>query len=312
MLPASSPQTKRSVPTTSSIPPTRPSQEDWIRSRVDVTGPIEEESAQPWGLVLRVPTDEGTVFYKEPAPEYAHEARVIELLAQRRPAAVPKVVASDDAGRMLMLDAGEQLNAVLERDRDPRYWEEALPVYAELQLAVARDAEKLMEAGAFDRRLASLPDLTRGIPELSSLLPEVVRLCDRLRSVGVPETIQSDDLTSANVFLQENTYRFIDWGFACVSHPFFALAVTQRAIERRFALSPGSKEMARLRAAYLEPFTAAARSDELESVTESARRLGQICRIALRAESRWRDEQGDLASTVQLLLDPDAWRRVVS
>src|SRR5215217_8595719 len=126
--------------------------EEWIRSRVDVTGPIEEESAAPWGLVLRVPTREGTLFYKEPAPEYAHEVRVIERLSRHRPRAVPNVAASDDTGRMLIRDAGEQLSALLERDRDSRYWEEALPVYADLQLAVTREAEELVAAGAFDRR----------------------------------------------------------------------------------------------------------------------------------------------------------------
>jgi hypothetical protein len=298
-----------------------PSHEEWIRSRVDVTGPIEEESVQPWGRVLRVLTGEGRLYYKEPAPAYAHEARVIQLLARRRPHVVPELVASDDTGRLLMRDAGEQLSAVLQRDRDLRYWMEVVPRYADLQLAVAKDADALLAAGAFDRRLALLPSLHREITrerldgqtlsehtELNALLPEVVRTCQQLRSLGVPETIQNDDLTSSNIFVRRGEYRFVDWGFACVSHPFFTLAVTQRAIERRFALEARSKEAARVRDAYLEPFTVLAPRHELEEVVEPARRLGQICRIALRAEASWRDEQGDLASSLRLLLHPEAWR----
>jgi Phosphotransferase enzyme family len=278
-------------------------------------------SAQPWGLVLRVHTAEGRLYYKEPAPPYVHEAQLIQLLAKRCPHAVPELVASDDGGRMLMRDAGEQLSAVFQRDPNLRYWVEALPRHAELQLAVAEDADALLLSGAFDRTLAVLPGLYRKIvgerldrqslgehAELNALLPELVHTCGELRSLGVPETIQNDDLTSANVFLDDSAYRFVDWGFACVAHPFFTLAVTQRAIERRFGLAPRSKEMEGVRNAYLEPFTALAPRHELEDAVEPARRLGHICRIALRAEASWRDEQGNLASSLRLLLDPEAWR----
>jgi len=282
--------------------------EEWIRWRADVTGPIETESEKPWGLVLRVPTSEGTFFYKQPAAEYAHEARVIKQLGRRRPQAVPELVAWDESGRMLMQDAGEQLSAVLDRHRDLRYWEAALPVYAELQLAVAPDADQLLAAGALDRRLALVPDLCHSYIGHATLVSEVTQVCNRLRALGIPETIQNDDLTSANVFLRSGRYRFIDWGFSCVSHPFFTFAVTQRAIERRFSLPPRSREIARVRDAYLEPFASLARRSDLEDMIEPARRIGQICRVALRAESRWKDEQGDLSGTVKLLLDPDAWR----
>jgi hypothetical protein len=286
-----------------------------------VTGPIEEVSAQPWGVVLRVPTAGGRLYYKEPAPEYAHEARIIEVLTSLCANAVPQVVVSDERGRMLMRDSGEQLHVVLERDRALRYWVEALPRYAELQLAAAGAVDALLSAGAFDRRLASLPGQYREIvrerldgqtaeehEELNALLPALVHTCDQLRALGVPESIHNDDLTSANVFLHSGAYRFIDWGFACVSHPFFALAVTQRAIERRFGLAARSKEIKRVLGAYLEPFTVFARRDELEAALEPARRFGRICRLALRAEAPWRNEQGTLATALRLLLDPEAWR----
>jgi hypothetical protein len=286
-----------------------------------VTGPIEEVSEQPWGLVLRVPTGEGRLYYKEPAPEYAHEARIIEVLASRCRSAVPEMAASDDRGRMLMRDAGEQLHVVLERDRDLRYWVEALARFAELQLAASGDVDALLAAGAFDRRLAFLPDQYREIvrerldgqtaeehEELNALVPAVAHTCEQLRSLGVPESIHNDDLTSANVFVHKGGYRFIDWGFACVSHPFFTLAVTQRAIERRFGLAARSKEIKRVLDAYLEPFTVLARRDELEDALEPARRFGRICRLALRAEAPWRNEEGNLSSALRLLLDPEAWR----
>ena len=92
-----------------------------------MTGPIEERRVRPWATVLRVPTAEGTLFFKEPAPEVAHEYRLIEILAGRRPELVTEVLFADEDGRMLMRDAGEPLDSVLDRDLDTRYWEESLP-----------------------------------------------------------------------------------------------------------------------------------------------------------------------------------------
>ena len=46
------------------------------------------------------------------------------------------------------------------------------------------------------------------------------------RRSAFPETIQHDDLHDGQVFVQDGRYLLLDWGDACVSHPFFTLAVT--------------------------------------------------------------------------------------
>ena len=158
--------------------------------------------------VLRVPTAEGTLFFKEPAPEVAHEYRLIEILAGRRPELVTEVLFADEDGRMLMRDAGEPLDSVLDRDLDTRYWEESLPLYAELQIAAMSDAERLVEAGAFDRRSAGLPETYEALiaerssgqteeeyGRLRALAPEVRQVCAELAAGPVPETINNDDFT---------------------------------------------------------------------------------------------------------------------
>jgi hypothetical protein len=293
---------------------------------VDVTGPIEEERLRPWSVVLRVPTAEGLFYFKEATPVLAHEFRLIEILARRRPERVTEVVFSDDEGRMLMRDAGEQLSAVLDRDPDPRYWEEALPLYAELQIEAAADADELVRAGAFDRRSEVLPSRYEELiaepaggqtreeyEQLRALAPEVDRVCALLAAGPVPETINNDDFTHGSILLRDGTYRFFDWGDACVSHPFFTLTVTQRVIEIQHKLPPGSPEIARIRDAYLEPFTRFAPRAELETLVEPARRIGQICRVALRAENmEWEDDPEELAWSFHLLLDPEAWRSWVT
>jgi hypothetical protein len=291
-----------------------------------VTGPIEDERVRPWATVLRVPTAEGLLYFKEAEPGLAHEFRLIEILAERRPELVTEVLFSDESGRMLMRDGGEQLGAVLDRDLDTRYWEEALPLYAELQIEAMPDVERLIAAGAFDRRSAGLPELYERLAEervigqtaeeherLRELVPEARRVFEELAVGPVPETINNDDFTWGSIFVRDGAYRFLDWGDACVSHPFITLTVTQRVIEIKHGLSHGSAEIGRVRDAYLEPFTRFASRAELEAMVEPARRFGQICRVALRAEHAWEiDDPDDLAWSFRLLLDPEAWRSWVS
>jgi hypothetical protein len=296
--------------------------EDWIRARLEPTGPIEDERIKPWAAVLRVPTAAGRMFFKEAGPALAHEVRLIEILSRRRPELVTEVAFSDERGRMLMPDAGEQLSAVLERDLDLRYWEEALPLYAELQIEAGADSAELVAAGAFDRRTVILPALYEELvsapavgqtpkeyAELRRLVPEVRRICEQLASAALPDTINNDDFTDGSIFLNRGFYRFLDWGDACVSHPFFTLTVTQRVIEIRHDLPLGSPETTRVRDAYLEPFTCLAPRAELDALVEPARRIGQICRVALRAQHlEWEDDPEELAWSFRLLLDPEAWR----
>ncbi len=290
---------------------------------MDVTGPIEEERLRPWATVLRVPTAEGTLFFKEPTPSLAHEARLIEILARRRPELVTEIVFSDEDGRMLMRDAGPQLSS---RDPDLQDWEVALPLYAELQIEAAEDADALLQAGAFDRRSDVLPAQYRELiaerapgqtedeyEQLLALEPEVDRVCAELAAGPVPDTINNDDFTDGSVHVTGGGYRFLDWGDACVSHPFMTLTVTQRVIEIRHRLPLGSAEIGRIHDAYLEPFTRFAPRAEIDAMVEPARRIGQICRVALRAAHMdWEDDPEELAWSFRLLLDPEAWRAWVN
>ena len=113
--------------------------------------------------------------------------------------------------------------------------------------------------------------------------------------------------------MRDGKFRFLDWGDACVSHPFLTLNVTLRVIELRHGLPPSSPEIVRVSDAYLEPFTAFASHDELVPLAAIARRFGQISRIAIYAEHpHWEDAPEELAWVFRLLLEPDVWRSWVS
>jgi aminoglycoside phosphotransferase (APT) family kinase protein len=67
-----------------------------------------------------------------------------------------------------------------------------------------------------------------------------------LAAHGVPETVQHDDLHTANVDAKGGRLRLLDWGDASVSHPFASLLVTFRFLEERNRLPPDDPWFTRL------------------------------------------------------------------
>src|SRR4051794_37312796 len=176
---------------------------------IQVTGELEQPHVYPWATVFRLPTDAGPLWLKASAPALGHEGAVIAALAERRPDLVPELVAHDGTrGLALLRDAGLRLRELLDGDPGVQRWQELLPLYAELQLTVAADRDALVAAGAPDRGAALLPprfaELVRDQPdELRALVPLVTDAAARLAEVGVPESIQHDDLHDGQVFVRD-------------------------------------------------------------------------------------------------------------
>lgn len=103
-------------------------------------------------------------------------------------------------------------------------------------------------------------------------------MCSDLAALGIAETIQHDDFHDGQVFVREGRYRFLDWGDSCVSHPFHTMVVTLRALASQQGVSPGGRDILRLRDAYLEPFGALASPAELRAAFALAYRTGAIGR----------------------------------
>lgn len=79
------------------------------------------------------------------------------------------------------------------------------------------------------------------------------------------------------VFVRDGRYLLLDWGDACVSQPFFSLAVTlEGGIAWGLDDVQGSVDVAPFRAAYLEPFARA--GSDLVAAAVLASRLGWVCR----------------------------------
>ena len=202
------------------------------------------------------------------------------------PDLVPPLLAHDPAtGWMLMADAGEPLRTVVPRERSLDRWLEVLPRYAALQLAFTGVVDELLAVGVPDLRLATLPakfeELVRTVdvePRFRDAVSQVADLCDRLGEFGIDETIQHDDLHDGQVFVRDGSHLVMDWGDACVSHPFFTLSVTLEGV-LAWGLDDeeDSVDTAPFRDAYLAPF-AERHGGDLVEAARLATRLGWACR----------------------------------
>ena len=273
------------------------------RSGREPAGDFDQMHDRPWSTVIRVPTVDGNVFFKAVSPPLLHEAALTEFLGLRRPDCIPPPLAVDPVrGWMLSEDGGQTLRELIEIERDLRRWSDVLPLYAGVQIDLMGDVPALLALGVPDFRLASLPARFEAVLDqiveqpdeerrrLRASVPWVREACDELAAAGLPETIQHDDLHDAQVFMRDDRYLLLDWGDACVSHPFFTLAVTlDGVISWGVDDVEASEPTEPYREAYLEPFRGRTTSD-LVGLAQTARRLGWVCRALNSRRSQPSDE----------------------
>lgn len=284
---------------------------DWIDERLAGlgrrrTGAIEQPHVRTWGTVMRARTADGDVWFKAQHDELVHEARVHAILAARSPERVPPLLASDPAtGWMLLADAGRRLREVIEEERSLARWHDVLDGYACVQLASRDDVPALLAAGIPHHPLETLADRFAALVERIDVEPRLrdaarVRdTADELASYGIAESVQHDDLHDAQVFLGDGSQHLVlDWGDACVSHPFLTLAVTLvGVIAWGLDDEEDSEPTGPFRDTYLAPFAEAYGTavDALAPAADLASRLGW----ALRAVNG--HVEGDDASTATRL-----------
>ena len=278
-------------------PAWRAEADEWIHEQVarlgaGPAGVIDQLHVRPWSTVMRVPTTNGDVYFKANTSALRHEAALVTLLAERRPNCVPPLLAVDpERGWMLMADAGTQLRELIARERELTRWLDVLPLYAGVQIDLAGDADELIALGVPDLRLATLAskveEMLGALTELPAeerrlldeAVPRVGEMCRELAAYGLPETIQHDDFHDGQVFVSDGRYLILDWGDACISHPFFTMAVT---LDGQIAWGvddiEGSVDIGPFRDAYLKPFARIAGSADLAAACQIATRLGWVCR----------------------------------
>jgi phosphotransferase family enzyme len=254
---------------------------------------------QPWSTVFQVPTSGGAVYVKCCGPTQAHEPRLTALLHRRFPGLVTEVLALHPTQPwMLVAEGGRKLGEVYSGDELLRAWREMLPRCAQLQREITSMTDEIIAFGTPDHRagplVAGLDDVIANEPAVSgersdrltveerralrSVSTRLVEALHALAAVGIDDTLNHDDLHQNNVLVRDGRMVIFDWGDACVSHPFFTLAVTLRFAAQKTGRRLDAPEVLSLRDAYLEPWSDRGSTGELREAAELGRRIGEVSR----------------------------------
>lgn len=254
---------------------------DWIRAEakrnsIQLTGEIEQPHAYAWSTVMRVPSSEGTLFFKATAGETIYEIALTEKLAGWFPDYLPDILAVDTIrGWMLMRDGGETLRGSIRPTKDVKPWEPVITKYAELQIGLAEHVDEILALGIPDYRLAALPALytqlltdeesmmidqekgltTADFRQLQNLTSRFEQICANLAAFGIPESINHGDFHDGNILVKNGRITFFDWGDANVTHPFVSTRTWFVSMEISLELddwAPPTPEMTTLLHRYLE------------------------------------------------------------
>ena len=258
---------------------------EWIRAAAEqnsirLRGEIEQPHAYAWSTVMRLPSSEGTLYFKATAEETLYESALTKKLAEWFPDCMPELIAVDTRrGWMLMRDGGEQLRASIRPTQDIRPWEPVIIRYAEVQIGLAGHISEILELGIPDHRLDVLPRLyerlladerslmieqekglsTSDFQRLKELVPRFEQICAGLDAFGIPDSLNHGDFHDGNVLIKNGRITFFDWGDAGVTHPFVSLRTFFVSLEIALKLddyAPPTPEMLALLDRYLEPWQA--------------------------------------------------------
>ena len=247
---------------------------DWLASHdVEPSGPITTVHERPWSTVLRVPTADGDLFLKQEQPVQEYEVALTVALASRWADRVPEVVAADfERSWLLTRDGGVRIADSGALEAFPR----ALELYGELQVGEIPHVGEFLEMGLRDLRLPVVAELYEPfferdhglepaeVARLLALAPRFLELCAELEVLGLPASIQHDDLHQWNVFVRAERVAIYDWGDSSVGFPLWSW------LKPFFALDDAGMDPEALRKAYLAAWRPFAPDRELRRALEVA------------------------------------------
>lgn len=275
---------------------------DALRSWVEqAVGPVRLERwrSRPWAALWRAYAGDGLFYAKQGAPATRFEAGLATFLAERLPDRFVPVTASDPAtGLLLTPDRGEPFG---HGATDAAVWEELVRGWALVQRELAGQVGELAALGVPLLLPEQVPDLVRsrtallaGLPQddprrlptasarrLEAALPDLEVDVAQVVALGLPPTLNHDDLSGGNVFVERGEglrVRFFDLGDALVTEPLAALHVPLASYADLLGVPVTDPRVQRLVEAWLEVWDDVVPAAELRAALPAALRLARLGR----------------------------------
>jgi len=267
----------------------------WVAGVVGEPTAMEPVKVRAWATVWRVETRGGVFFAKQSCATQSYEAAVVVALNDLAARHVVPVTGVDLVrGLLLTPDLGEPLG-----DGEVDDWCRVVAAGAQLQLEVARYADRLVTAGLttlapadsvgyVEEQLAGFAALgdddARALAAdrrdaVAALLPDVGRWADEVAALGLPLTLCHNDLHGHNVFDVGGELRFFDFADAVVAEPLAALLIPLHLLGRSIGAGPDDPRLHRVADAALEVWTDYAPMAQLRSALPAALQLARLARV---------------------------------
>jgi len=272
---------------------------EWIGGVVGPVRSLEQVKLRVWASVWVAETDDRRFYAKQNCELQGFEAALVAMLAELVPDRVVPVAASDPRrGLLLTTDQGRVLgDATADDDLDA--WERVLVAGAELQRELEPHAVRLSElglttlapadaSGYAEQRLdelSSLPEthpmvLTRDEADaLEATLPAVRGWAEEVAALGLPVTLNHNDLHDNNVFAVGESLRFFDFADSLLTEPLAVLLIPLHMLSHRLDAGPDDPRLWRLADAALELWSDRAPLAELRSALPAALQLARLGRV---------------------------------
>jgi hypothetical protein len=290
---------------------------------------MTQQKLRGWATVWRVETADGVWFAKQNCPGQQHEGALLAGLAALVPDRVVPVTAAAD-GFLLTPDQGPTFQETAGGDLEN--WVRLAREAAELQRALLPHHDTLLAVGLSELRpvdaadyLAARVEQYGALPvgdarrleqevadRLRAHLPVVRRWAEQVASLGLPPTLNHNDLHENNVFDVAGRLRFFDFGDALLTEPLGALLIPLNILGEKLGAGADDPRLWRVADAALETWSDLVPLAELREALPAALQLGRLGRVEswVRCQPSLSDaelaEWGPVAATWlgTLLLDP--------
>jgi Ser/Thr protein kinase RdoA (MazF antagonist) len=268
----------------------------WCES---VLGPVlamEQHKLRGWATVWRVTTAEGSWFAKQNCPGQQVEVPLMEALARLVPERVVPVTAARD-GFLLTPDQGPVFHETAGGDLEN--WVRLAREAALLQRELVPHHDALRAAGMTELTPSEAPDyvtarveqyaaLPAGDPrrpddDLAARLrahqPVVRRWAEEVCALGLPITLNHNDLHENNVFDVDGRLRFFDFGDSLMTEPLAVLLIPLNILGDKLGAGPDDPRLWRVAEAALEVWSDLVPLAALRAALPAALQLGRLGRV---------------------------------
>ena len=267
----------------------------WCEAQVGPLTGLEQHKLRGWATVWRVTTADGAWFAKQNCPLQQVEVPLMAVLSRLTPDRIVPVAAAAD-GFLLTADQGPVFESVGD---DLESWARLAREAAAFQRELVPHREALLATGMTELTPGQAPDYLaarieqhaamapgdplRLAPEVADRLrghlPVVRAWADEVAALGLPLTLNHNDLHNRNVCEVDGRLRFFDFGDSLLTEPLGVLLIPLNILGASLDADGDDPRLWRVAEAALEVWSDLAPVADLRAALPAALQLGRLGRV---------------------------------